>query len=278
MNKYSVSYNVFDGVELLEDSINHVRDLVDHISIIFQTVSYWGTKLSKEEIDIVESLKERNLVDDLIYFNENIDVRLIETYKRNLGKKIAKERGCTHYMTMDCDEFYTKDEFEKMIEYHEKNPTHVSYIPIDSYYKDTNYMIDNSTYMDGDLYVSGFFPVINEIFLGYQLNIKVDPTRKPNISDKSKMKMWKKDEIKMHHLCYVRANIYQKVYNSYSKFRYKNNLDRFEKIKYNYENYETTKKALSADGDEYNIIELDKPEIILEHYYNNLKILKNNKS
>jgi len=276
MNKYGVSYNVFDGVELLEDSINYIREFVDHISIIFQTVSYWGTKLSQEEIDIVESLKERNLVDELIYFDEKVDVRLIETHKRNLGRKLAKENGCTHYMSMDCDEFYTNEEFGKMIDYHNNNPLDVSYMPIESYYKDTNYIIDSSTYMDGDLYVSGFFPVNYEIKLGFSLNIKVDPTRKPNILDKNKYKMWRKNEIKMHHLSYVRANIYQKVYNSFSKFRYKNNIERFKKIEQCYESYEINKVALSADGDKYNIVHIKKPDIILDKYYENLKILKNN--
>jgi len=274
MNKYSVSYNVFDGVELLEDSIKCIREHVDHISLIFQTTSYWGNKLSQEEVDIVNTLRKDGLIDDLVHFTEKMDVRIIQTYKRNLGRRLAKKNDCTHYMTMDCDEFYTKDEFKRMIEYHNNNPDKISYIPLEAYYKDTNYMIDSSTYMDGDLYVSGFFPVDNEIVLGFPLKLKVDPTRKPNVSDVSRFKIWEKTELKMHHLSYVRANIHQKVNNAFAKFRYKDNKQRFEKILQCYENYETNKVALSADGVEYNIKTLDTPEIILDKYYENIKYIK----
>lgn len=32
----SVSYNLFDGEELLEDSIMCIRNLVDHVSVVYQ--------------------------------------------------------------------------------------------------------------------------------------------------------------------------------------------------------------------------------------------------
>lgn len=275
MNKYGISYNVFDGVELLEDSINYIKDFVDHISIIFQTESYWGNKLSQKEINIVESLKERKIIDDLIYFDEKINIKIIQTYKRNLGKKIAMENGCTHYMTMDCDEFYTKDEFKKLIYYHNNYPEKISLMPLVSYYKDTKNVINNQTYMDGDLYVSGFFPVKYDLVLGFPLPIKVDPTRKPNEKDSSKYKLWDRNEVKMHHLSYVRRNIFQKVNNAFSKFRYKDNQSHFKNIEKCYNNFEKDKIALSADGDKYDIIFLNEPEIILDKYYKNIKTLNN---
>jgi hypothetical protein len=33
-----------------------------------------------------------------------------ETYKRELGRAAAAAAGCTHFMTMDCDEFYLADQ------------------------------------------------------------------------------------------------------------------------------------------------------------------------
>ena len=274
MNKYCVSYNVFDGVELLEDSINQIKDFVDYITIIFQTESYWGNKLTQSEIDIVLKLKENGLINDIFHYKNNIHIEKAQTYKRNLGLKMARENGCTHYMTMDCDEFYTKDDFKTLIDYHEKNTDVVSYIPLEAYYKNTKYMINSEKYMDGDLYVSGFFPVTNDITFNYPLNIKVDPTRKPNISNENKIKIWNKSEIMMHHLSYIRADIYKKINNAFAKFRYKDNQQKFQNIVQCYQNYETNKVALSADGEEYDIKTLDIPYIILDKYYKNIKYIK----
>ena len=108
MSKFSVSYNVFDGVELLEDSINHIRSVVDHISIVFQTTSYWGNKLTQKEIDIVQSLYERKLVDDLYVYENNNKIAIHENQlnKRNLGIEIAKNiilAGCMTFVLHDTE-------------------------------------------------------------------------------------------------------------------------------------------------------------------------------
>ena len=36
-----------------------------------------------------------------------------ECEKRNIGLKYAKKAGVDYFMTMDCDEFYIKEEVEK---------------------------------------------------------------------------------------------------------------------------------------------------------------------
>ncbi len=40
--KLGVSYNLFDGEELLEKSILSIRENVDYISVVFQMVSNLG--------------------------------------------------------------------------------------------------------------------------------------------------------------------------------------------------------------------------------------------
>ena len=37
-----VSYNVFDGEELLEGSIFQIRNEVDYISVVYQSISNFG--------------------------------------------------------------------------------------------------------------------------------------------------------------------------------------------------------------------------------------------
>jgi len=278
MNKYGISYNAFDGVELLEDSINSMKEFVSYISVILQTESYWGDKLSQEEIDIVESLKDRGIIDELVYYEDNNPSKVHkQTNKRNLGRKLAKENGCTHYMSMDCDEFYTKEDLQRMVDYHEKNTSHVSYMPIWDYYKDSKYLIiPHYYYTKPGMMVSGIFPIDNELVFGFPLNYLVDPTRKPNISDKSKIKIWHIDEMKLHHMCYVRADIYKKVYNACAKQGYGNKIEHFKYLTECYNTYEINKRAVGAVGRVYEVIEIE-PVINLDIYYNNLEKLKNKK-
>ena len=262
-----MSYNVFDGVELLEDSINHIRDIVDHISIVFQSRSYWGNELTQKEIDIVKDLHDKGLVDDLHYFqnNDKIAIHQNQINKRNLGIELAKKAGCTHYMTVDCDEFYVPSEFQMLVDFHRENPELVSYLPLIAYYKDTKYMINPVNYMDGDLFVSGFFPVQYNLVMNYPLGIKVDPTRKVGV-ELSLVRQFKKYQIKMHHLSYVRADIFQKIDNAPSKLRYGDRPDFFNSIAEHYNNFETEGIAMSADGRRYEIIEVE-PEVVLNKYY-----------
>ena len=51
--KISASYNVFDGEELLEKSISSIRDSVDFISVVYQTISNFGNNCSPDLEDIL---------------------------------------------------------------------------------------------------------------------------------------------------------------------------------------------------------------------------------
>ena len=55
--KLGVSYNVFDGEELLESSIKSIRSEVDYISVVYQTVSNFGNQCSEELIPLLNRLK-----------------------------------------------------------------------------------------------------------------------------------------------------------------------------------------------------------------------------
>ena len=54
--KLGISYNLFDGEELLEYSINSVRDSCDHINVVYQKISNWGEPCSKDLEDILHDL------------------------------------------------------------------------------------------------------------------------------------------------------------------------------------------------------------------------------
>jgi hypothetical protein len=122
--KLGVSYTVFDGIELLEKSIDQIRQAVDLIQVIYQTDSWFGKKISAESLDILHKLKSSGKIDDLSIFTnfiilKNTDhpsirsAKSFELKKRSAGLNWAKSKSCTHFMSIDVDEFYDTLEFKE---------------------------------------------------------------------------------------------------------------------------------------------------------------------
>ena len=120
--KLSVSYIVFDGVELLEHSIRQIRKHANHISVIYQNFSWFGKNLSAADLIILKSLARSGQIDELILFSSFVPLRnktqssiltakSYERAKRQVGLSAALRNSCTHYLCMDVDEFYTSDQF-----------------------------------------------------------------------------------------------------------------------------------------------------------------------
>src|SRR5688572_24354584 len=101
-SKLCVIFNVWDGAELLNGSIDCIKNHVDLIIIVYQDVSNWG-----EYYDPLKDFNRHGLKYILVKYEPKIkDGRTNEIAKRNLGLKVAKENGCTHFSHMDCDEYY----------------------------------------------------------------------------------------------------------------------------------------------------------------------------
>ena len=54
--KLGVSYNIFDGEELLENSIKSIRENVDYISVVYQEVSNFGNPCDENLIPLLNDL------------------------------------------------------------------------------------------------------------------------------------------------------------------------------------------------------------------------------
>jgi hypothetical protein len=67
--KLSVSYNFFNGEELLYYAVKHMRPMADHISIVYQEISNTGNKISQNAREVLKKIENENLVDDLILYN-----------------------------------------------------------------------------------------------------------------------------------------------------------------------------------------------------------------
>lgn len=119
-NKFNlgVAYNVFSGLELLEANIKQLRDYTNYIVCAYQYEDYFGNKIPKEDdLDILFSLRDKGLIDDLILFNidkpaENpYEAKLLEIEKRNLLKEMCIRNNCNFILCLDVDEFFIPEDF-----------------------------------------------------------------------------------------------------------------------------------------------------------------------
>lgn len=90
--KFGVSYSIFDGEELLEASIKQIRGCVDYINVVYQLKSWYGDKANENLLPLLNNLKNKGLIDELIEFKPDFSLEAWqnETNKRNLGLSAAK--------------------------------------------------------------------------------------------------------------------------------------------------------------------------------------------
>ena len=197
---------MFDGEELLEPSLLNIRKQVDYINVVYSTQSWTGEYQNKGVVQVVQKLKDKGLIDEIIEFEPNQKLSPVknETAKRNLGLAYAKKAGVDYFMTMDGDEFYDESELVKTKgDIIEKGVTH-SYCPIINYGTLPTKLLKSNP---------AFFavPFFSKIKWFSKLGPRkksialVDPTR--NMSDYFGAKYFFFCNIAMHHMSRVRKDL-----------------------------------------------------------------------
>lgn len=209
IKKLAAIYNVFDGEELLIPSMKSIESKVDVFIIMFQTVSNYGEKHDP----IKEILKNRHFIRDCqseIHFQQYEPSKHNgmhnERTKRNLGIEFAKKLECTHFLHIDCDEFF--EDFPAAVEEFERSGAEGSVCELYTYFKSPTLRFENV-----DNYI---VPFIHELKHDTKSGTKdypfyCDPTRTVNCQDVVKLNS------KMHHFSYVRRDINRKINNSSAK-------------------------------------------------------------
>lgn len=219
-----VSYNAFDGIDLIAGSIASIRDNVDHISVIVQNKSNYGVPFAKDDKDFLMDLRRNGVIDELLAVEAKLNKspHLTEMRKRQVGYDTAMKAGCTHYMSMDVDEYYEEDELgiaKKYIEDEDYDGTYCRYV---NYYGDKNHQLP----IDLNAYV----PLIYRIDAGrkyvfgnsFSTKVICDPTRQMPCSNIGFM-----DHVTMHHMSYVRngaEGMRSKLENSSAKVNWNQNV------------------------------------------------------
>jgi hypothetical protein len=248
--KLGVSYNVFDGEELLENSIKSIRKNVDHISVVYQTESNFGNPCDEGLVPLLEKLKSDGLIDELFMYKPTLNRggHYNELRKRNLGLYISEGASCTHHMAMDSDEFYTDEQFKFMKEEMLNGDFDSSACQMTTYYKDSKYRLEPKE----EYYVTLPFKIRQgvEFIMGCQFPVLVDPTRR---MDAGSCRIFSREEIEMHHMSYVRKDIRKKLQNSSASPNFRN----IDKIVDYFNKWEYPNQGLMGGAPDklYNIVE-----------------------
>jgi hypothetical protein len=251
--KLGISYNIFDGEELLENSIRSVRENVDYISVVYQEISNFGNPCSKELVPLLKKLKNDGLVDELYRYKPQPlkGGHYNEITKRNVGLFLSEGQKCTHHMAMDSDEFYTDEQFKTMKITMEEGDFDSGACQMTTYYKEPIYRLDPKE----DYYVSLLYKIRRgkQYVLGLPFPALVDPTRR---MDGGKCKIFTREEIEMHHMSYVRKNIAIKLQNSSASPNFKD----IKKLVDYYEKWEYPQRGLMGGAPDkfYDIVETKK--------------------
>lgn len=257
--KLGVSYNLFDGEELLEGSIKCIRDEVDYISVVYQTMSNFGNPCNSELVPLLNKLKDDGLIDELFEYKPKVNAggHSNEITKRNIGLSLSIGDKCTHHMSIDSDEYYLPEQFKILKKKITDGNHDSSYCQMKTYFKNPTYEIRPMN----EYYVSLIFKIREDSMFRFNAYspVLIDPTRRMSPTDKPLI--LKREEIEMYHMSYVRKNIKSKLLNSSSKDAFQN----VEKFLNMFEEYELgqTFFTTTPPGNETTILVENKFNIII---------------
>jgi hypothetical protein len=225
--KLAACYTVFNGLELLEDSIESIRPMVDKVIVCYQTTSNKG-ETRKEVETFCKVLKNVELLPfepDL-----SLNTKANERSKHQIMVEFSAKLGCTHFVLMACDHFYRSSEFRWAKKEIEKHGYDATFSKMYTYYKHENWRLDP---------IEDYFcPFINEIKpctrVEYQRNYHehVDPS--VMLTGVTNPYSFNRNELMLHHYSMVRIDIEDKFRNAAASIRW--NKEQVERFKEEFKN------------------------------------------
>lgn len=208
----SAIYNVLDGEELLEGSIRTIRPYVDEVIVVASTTSNNGTVTYQGGLEMAVELFHQGMVDKLMswrpYPSQYQRPWKNETLQRGLGLMKASEMGCTHFLFMDCDEYYVADQFDAAKSFMEQHPdTQGSAVRLQTYVSPRSRLAKPEDY---------WVPFIHQIegashFHNASYPLWADPSRRVKYKSPSAIHAFSREMIEMHHYSWVRRDVNRKI-------------------------------------------------------------------
>ncbi len=230
--KLAITYSIYNGEELLDNSIKQIHDQVDHVIICYQTVSNNG----EERHDLLEKLQYFAKYDKVLLLNWEPDLHLNtkqnEMVKHNFMVNHAKELKCTHFLMAAADHYYIPEEFKKAKDRIIDSIFDVTLTAMYTYYKYPTWQLTPIE----DYYM----PFICRLYPHTQVEhnpnypLRVDPSIQINTCDN--WYLFNEDEIMLHHYSMVRKDMLSKFRNAAASIRWKpGSVERFIE---QYKNYD----------------------------------------
>ncbi len=243
--KLGAAYNLFDGEELLEASILSIKSNVDYVCVVYQETSNFGIKCSESLLPCLFKLHKAGLIDELISYTpksfsleekkklvssratgldlggakpETIsDTFFNELTKRELGRLACEKAHCTHFMSMDTDEFYLENELSNLKQLVQTRGYEGVLAKMRYFFKFPECEL---LPLDEENYV----PVLYEIgkHMPFRLSVPypylIDPTRR--LAGCRLLYVCPRTELVMYHYSFVRKSIESKVMNVSNRNNY----------------------------------------------------------
>lgn len=209
--KLAAIYNVFDGEELLAGSVQLIRPEVAFLIAIVQLKSNRG-EVYEGGVHECARLNGSGLIDIVSHFTPDLQqpARVNEARKRQKGVQIANQLGATHFLHLDCDEYYDPLPFRRAKTLVLEQAYEGTVCRLKTYFGACNLQLRGF-----DVYhvpfIHRLLPSTNCGFCAYPFT--VDPTRSVNSSQVAEMPP---EVIFMHHFSWVRRDIGRKIRNSSS--------------------------------------------------------------
>lgn len=262
----------FEGSEHIYNIISEIKDLIDIVIIGSQHFSYHKTPINNTDKHIIESLYTDKLCDFIYWFDldSSKDPREQETDKRNKLIQIAQDKGASHVLVIDADEFYNHDTFLQALYKIDENDYDMTYCQYINYYKD--YMHYLKYPFKNGMYVP-FISKSSYRFSFNSTNIRLasDPTRRyirksdNNGEFTDSLYVFEWNELKMHHLSWIRNNIHNKLVSWSSRQLFNNINDLIDLALYDFYHFDdNTQKVhliFNTPGNTVEICKFDKQYI-----------------
>jgi hypothetical protein len=205
-------------LELLPYAIDNHLKFCDGVIIVWSSTSNHGNSDNGRMLEFVLNKKYPSNVLFAQKEPSEHGPLIDETMKRNYGLELAKEKGYTHFIIADADEFYEDDKmnYEKK-RFEDPN--------LNGLVHELQVFIKSPTlYCKDHTLVAGIHKLKKDTGCGAfkhypfaydtQGNAHIDPSRRINYTDGIEMSDWP-----MYHMSYVRKDINLKIENSSANLR-----------------------------------------------------------
>lgn len=218
--KLTACYTVFNGLELLERSIDQIYSLVDNVIICYQTISNKGNACDKVESFVYYQFKSKKKVVIIKYTPDlAVNTKENERRKHQLLLETAKNIDSTHVFLNATDEFYDKNEFFFAKTATESANFDLTFTKMFTYYKHSNWQLTPIEDYYKPFIIKLYPETKIEVVRNYPL--KVDPSVQVNTC--KNWYLFSEKDIMMHHYSMIRENIRDKFKNAAASIRWRNN-------------------------------------------------------